>query len=112
MRVGLRRFAHQQCSMPSSLIPSESIHQVVLGAASRAFTTRTRFDVFIKPRWDLLLLDFSLKAPCVLDTMLNSSLIYCIDKNYQDASIRHRLQQIRRSCQQPFCSWYEGQDEI
>ncbi|KAH7841022.1 hypothetical protein Vadar_024584 [Vaccinium darrowii] len=59
MRVGLRRFAHQQCSMPSSQIPSESIPQVVLGAASSALATGTRFAVLIKPRMSQFVIGFN-----------------------------------------------------
>jgi auxin response factor len=50
MRVGLRRFARQQCSMPPSVISSQSMHLGVLATASHAVATRTLFVVFNKPR--------------------------------------------------------------
>ncbi|XP_058203632.1 auxin response factor 18-like [Rhododendron vialii] len=50
MRVGVQRVARQQCSMPSSVISSQSMHLGVLATASHAVATRTLFVVFNKPR--------------------------------------------------------------
>ncbi|KAF7149775.1 hypothetical protein RHSIM_Rhsim02G0248300 [Rhododendron simsii] len=50
LRVGVRRAAHQQCSMPSSVISSQSMHLGDLAAASHAVATRTLFVVSNKPR--------------------------------------------------------------
>ncbi|XP_031280904.1 auxin response factor 9 [Pistacia vera] len=48
--VGVRRLAHQQSSMPSSVISSQSMHLGVLATASHAVATRTLFVVYYKPR--------------------------------------------------------------
>ncbi|KAI7743236.1 hypothetical protein M8C21_024874 [Ambrosia artemisiifolia] len=50
LRVGVRRFARQQTSMPSSVISSQSMHLGVLATASHAVSTQTRFVVYYKPR--------------------------------------------------------------
>ncbi|KAJ0051467.1 hypothetical protein Pint_00602 [Pistacia integerrima] len=50
LRVGVRRLARQQCSMPSSVISSQSMHLGVLATASHAVTTQTLFVVYYKPR--------------------------------------------------------------
>ncbi|KAI3828767.1 hypothetical protein L1987_02877 [Smallanthus sonchifolius] len=50
LRVGVRRFARQQVSMPSSVISSQSMHLGVLATASHAVSTQTRFVVYYKPR--------------------------------------------------------------
>ncbi|KAL5814412.1 hypothetical protein ACOSQ3_025203 [Xanthoceras sorbifolium] len=50
LRVGVRRLGHQQSSMPSSVISSQSMHLGVLATASHAVSTRTRFVVYYKPR--------------------------------------------------------------
>ncbi|KAG6684778.1 hypothetical protein I3842_12G079300 [Carya illinoinensis] len=50
LRVGVRRLARQQSSMPSSVISSQSMHLGVLATASHAVTTQTMFVVFYKPR--------------------------------------------------------------
>ncbi|XP_071702922.1 auxin response factor 18-like isoform X2 [Rutidosis leptorrhynchoides] len=50
LRVGVRRQARQQTSMPSSVISSQSMHLGVLATASHAVSTQTRFVVFYKPR--------------------------------------------------------------
>ncbi|KAL0297510.1 UNVERIFIED_CONTAM: Auxin response factor 9 [Sesamum radiatum] len=50
LRVGVRRHAHQQSSMPSSVISSQSMHLGVLATASHAVLTRTLFVVYYKPR--------------------------------------------------------------
>ncbi|KAL8200995.1 hypothetical protein R6Q57_012334, partial [Mikania cordata] len=49
-RVGVRRQACQQSSMPSSVISSQSMHLGVLATASHAVSTQTRFAVYYKPR--------------------------------------------------------------
>ncbi|KAL0371922.1 UNVERIFIED_CONTAM: Auxin response factor 9 [Sesamum calycinum] len=51
LRVGVRRHAHQQSSMPSSVISSQSMHLGVLATASHAVLTRTLFVVYYKPRF-------------------------------------------------------------
>nr|QCE20960.1 auxin response factor 9 [Siraitia grosvenorii] len=50
LRVGVRRLARQQSSMPSSVISSHSMHLGVLATASHAVATQTRFVVYYKPR--------------------------------------------------------------
>ncbi|KAL9385294.1 hypothetical protein Peur_022304 [Populus x canadensis] len=50
LRVGLRRVARQQCSIPSSVISSQSMHLGVLATASHAVLTHTLFVVYYKPR--------------------------------------------------------------
>ncbi|KAK4435498.1 Auxin response factor 9 [Sesamum alatum] len=50
LRVGVRRHARQQSSMPSSVISSQSMHLGVLATASHAVITQTMFVVYYKPR--------------------------------------------------------------
>ncbi|KFK37437.1 auxin response factor 11 [Arabis alpina] len=50
LRVGVRRLAKQQSTMPASVISSQSMHLGVLATASHAVTTKTLFVVFYKPR--------------------------------------------------------------
>ncbi|XP_022761559.1 auxin response factor 9-like isoform X2 [Durio zibethinus] len=50
LRVGVRRVACQQSSMPSSVISSQSMHLGVLATASHAVSTQTLFVVYYKPR--------------------------------------------------------------
>ncbi|XP_065858545.1 auxin response factor 9-like [Euphorbia lathyris] len=50
LRVGVRRLARQQSSMPPSVISSQSMHLGVLATASHAVATRTLFVVYYKPR--------------------------------------------------------------
>ncbi|PIN24552.1 hypothetical protein CDL12_02737 [Handroanthus impetiginosus] len=50
LRVGVRRLARQQSSMPPSVISSQSMHLGVLATASHAITTQTLFVVYYKPR--------------------------------------------------------------
>ncbi|KAK8973010.1 hypothetical protein V6N11_028599 [Hibiscus sabdariffa] len=50
LRVGVRRLAHQQSIMPSSVISSQSMHLGVLATAAHAITTQTLFAVYYKPR--------------------------------------------------------------
>ncbi|WCJ26558.1 auxin response factor 9 [Euphorbia peplus] len=50
LRVGVRRVARQQSSMPPSVISSQSMHLGVLATASHAVATRTIFVVYYKPR--------------------------------------------------------------
>ncbi|RDX87105.1 Auxin response factor 9 [Mucuna pruriens] len=50
LRVGVRRFAPVQSSMPSSVISSQSMHLGVLATASHAVATQTLFVVYYKPR--------------------------------------------------------------
>ncbi|XP_057520598.1 auxin response factor 9 isoform X1 [Amaranthus tricolor] len=50
LRVGVRRVARQQSSMPSSVISSQSMHLGVLATASHAVTANTYFVVYYKPR--------------------------------------------------------------
>ncbi|KAH9731425.1 auxin response factor 18 [Citrus sinensis] len=51
LRVGVRRLAHQQSSMPSSVISSQSMHLGVLATAAHAVKTSTLFIVYYKPRF-------------------------------------------------------------
>lgn len=50
LRVGVRRVARQQSSMPPSVISSQSMHLGVLATASHAVSTNTLFVVYYKPR--------------------------------------------------------------
>ncbi|KAF8413336.1 hypothetical protein HHK36_001315 [Tetracentron sinense] len=50
LRVGVRRLARQQGTMPSSVISSQSMHLGVLATASHAVATQTLFIVYYKPR--------------------------------------------------------------
>ncbi|KAK1320222.1 Auxin response factor 9 [Acorus calamus] len=50
LRVGVRRLARQQSSIPSSVISSQSMHLGVLATASHAVATQTLFTVYYKPR--------------------------------------------------------------
>ncbi|CAI9768837.1 unnamed protein product [Fraxinus pennsylvanica] len=50
LRVGVRRIARQQSTIPLSVISSESMHLGVLASASHAITTKTLFLVYYKPR--------------------------------------------------------------
>ncbi|PQM33295.1 auxin response factor 9 [Prunus yedoensis var. nudiflora] len=50
LRVGVRRLARQQSSMPSSVISSQSMHVGVLATATHAVATQTLFVVYYKPR--------------------------------------------------------------
>lgn len=50
LRVGVRRLARQQSSMPSSVISSQSMHLGVLATAAHAVKTSTLFIVYYKPR--------------------------------------------------------------
>jgi auxin response factor len=56
LRVGVRRLARQQPSMPSSVISSQSMHLGVLATASHAAATQTLFIVYYKPRCDMFFL--------------------------------------------------------
>ncbi|XP_022770961.1 auxin response factor 2A-like [Durio zibethinus] len=50
LRVGVRRAMRQQGNVPSSVISSHSMHLGVLATAWHAYTTRTIFTVYYKPR--------------------------------------------------------------
>ncbi|KAG7566635.1 Auxin response factor [Arabidopsis suecica] len=50
LRVGVRRLARHQSTMPTSVISSQSMHLGVLATASHAVRTTTIFVVFYKPR--------------------------------------------------------------
>ncbi|KAK6275843.1 hypothetical protein POUND7_005552 [Theobroma cacao] len=50
LRVGVRRAMRQQSNVPSSVISSHSMHLGVLATAWHAYTTRTIFTVYYKPR--------------------------------------------------------------
>ena len=64
LRVGLRRLARQQSSIPSSVISSQSMHLGVLATASHAVLTQSLFLVYYKPRFDHCL--HYCKATCLL----------------------------------------------
>jgi len=51
LRVGVRRLARHQSTMPTSVISSQSMHLGVLATASHAVRTTTIFVVFYKPRY-------------------------------------------------------------
>ncbi|XP_047341158.1 auxin response factor 9-like isoform X2 [Impatiens glandulifera] len=59
LRVGVRRSARQQSSMPSSVISSQSMHLGVLATALHAVNTQTRFVVFYKPRTSQYIISFN-----------------------------------------------------
>ncbi|KAK9036373.1 hypothetical protein V6N11_078377 [Hibiscus sabdariffa] len=50
LRVGVRRALRHQGNVPSSVISSHSMHLGVLATAWHAYTTRTIFTVYYKPR--------------------------------------------------------------
>nr|CAD1843494.1 unnamed protein product [Ananas comosus var. bracteatus] len=50
LRVGIRRLARQQSTIPASVISSQTMHLGVLATASHAVATHTLFTVFYKPR--------------------------------------------------------------
>ncbi|CAL9081578.1 unnamed protein product [Musa textilis] len=50
LRVGVRRQARQQATIPASVISSQSMHLGVLATASHAVATHTLFTVYYKPR--------------------------------------------------------------
>ncbi|KAJ0254943.1 Auxin response factor 18 [Hirschfeldia incana] len=50
LRVGVRRLARHQSTMPTSVISSQCMHLGVLATASHAVVTKTIFLVFYKPR--------------------------------------------------------------
>ncbi|KAL1212145.1 Auxin response factor 18 [Cardamine amara subsp. amara] len=50
LRVGVRRLARHQSTMPTSVLSSQSMHLGVLATASHAVNTKTLFVVFYKPR--------------------------------------------------------------
>ncbi|XP_022739082.1 auxin response factor 2A-like [Durio zibethinus] len=50
LRVGVRRALRQQGNVPSSVISSHSMHLGVLATAWHAYTSRTIFTVYYKPR--------------------------------------------------------------
>ncbi|KAJ3694504.1 hypothetical protein LUZ60_009984 [Juncus effusus] len=50
LRVGVRRLAQKQSTMPASVISSQSMHLGVLATASHAVSTQTLFMVYYKPR--------------------------------------------------------------
>ncbi|KFK33186.1 hypothetical protein AALP_AA6G341400 [Arabis alpina] len=50
LRVGVRRLARHQSTMPTSVISSQSMHLGVLATASHDVSTKTLFVVFYKPR--------------------------------------------------------------
>ncbi|XWS37052.1 hypothetical protein CRYUN_Cryun19dG0010100 [Craigia yunnanensis] len=50
LRVGVRRAMRQQGNVPSPVISSHSMHLGVLATAWHAYTTRTIFTVYYKPR--------------------------------------------------------------
>ncbi|KAL1191649.1 Auxin response factor 11 [Cardamine amara subsp. amara] len=50
LRVGVRRLAKQQSTMPESVMSSQSMYLGVLATASNAVNTKTLFVVFYKPR--------------------------------------------------------------
>ncbi|KAE8699947.1 Auxin response factor 23 [Hibiscus syriacus] len=50
LRVGVRRALRQQCNVPTSVISSHSMRLGVLATAWHAYTTRTIFTVYYKPR--------------------------------------------------------------
>ncbi|KAF2539655.1 hypothetical protein F2Q68_00018677 [Brassica cretica] len=49
-RVGIRKAAHQQSDMSSSVISKESMHHGFIASASNAIHTKCMFDVFYKPK--------------------------------------------------------------
>lgn len=60
LRVGVRRLARHQSTMPTSVISSQSMHLGVLATASHAVLTKTIFLVFYKPRYNIILHDSTL----------------------------------------------------
>ncbi|RWW27118.1 hypothetical protein GW17_00008461, partial [Ensete ventricosum] len=60
LRVGVRRPARYQNTLPTSVISSHSMHVGVLATASHAISTHTLFMVYYKPRSELILFIVSL----------------------------------------------------
>ena len=89
LRVGVRRVARQQSSMPSSVISSQSMHLGVLATASHAVSTQTLFVVYYKPRYDIY--GFAKNEIKMLFLVLYLS---CV--KYQDKSVHHRVEHIFR----------------
>eukprot|EP01018_Ginkgo_biloba_P000702 Gb_15247 [translate_table: standard] len=50
LRLGIRRAARQQSSIPSSMLSSQTIHLGVLAAAAHAVATKSMFHIFYNPR--------------------------------------------------------------
>lgn len=50
LRVGVRRLAQKQSTMPASVISGQSMHLGVLATASHAVNTNSLFTVYYKPR--------------------------------------------------------------
>lgn len=51
VRIGIRRLVCQPCSIPQSMISSQSMHLGVLATASHAVATQTMLVVYYKPRF-------------------------------------------------------------
>lgn len=86
LRVGVRRLARQQSTMPSSVISSQSMHLGVLATAAHAVKTQTLFVVYYKPRFFLvayLYLAYLLDHP--IDCTLYCHLLYAP----QDKPVHH-----------------------
>lgn len=93
LRVGVRRFARQQSSMPSSVISSQSMHLGVLATASHAVSTQTRFVVYYKPRYNIFLGSEKLDLEFLIEFLKFANF-------FQDKSVHYRLEQVYRSCKQ------------
>ncbi|KAG1330450.1 Auxin response factor 11 [Cocos nucifera] len=55
LRVGVRRLAKQQSTVPTSVISSQNMHLGVLATASHAISTGTLFVIYYKPRLEIFL---------------------------------------------------------
>ncbi|KAE9451879.1 hypothetical protein C3L33_16223, partial [Rhododendron williamsianum] len=66
LRVGVRRAARQQCTMPSSVISIQSMHVGVQGAAYNALANGTLFFVCNKPRYGSVLCTKSYGRPVLV----------------------------------------------
>ncbi|XP_076957506.1 auxin response factor 9-like [Bidens hawaiensis] len=69
LRVGVRRQARQQSSMPSSVISSQSMHLGVLATALHAVQTQTRFAVYYKPRTSQFIIGVNKYLEAVKNTL-------------------------------------------
>ncbi|CAH2071018.1 unnamed protein product [Thlaspi arvense] len=57
-RVGIRRAAHQQDNIPSSIISKQSMHHGIIVSAMNAISTKCMFNVFCKPRSSQFIVNF------------------------------------------------------
>lgn len=109
LRVGVRRLAHQQSSMPSSVISSQSMHLGVLATAAHAVKTSTLFIVYYKPRFlvHTCVRIFLSWSSCFLHLRLSFASCF-----HQNEPVHNWFKQVSRSCSPLFLCGHALQDEI